>query len=140
MGGLLLAALLAGVIYFPVRIVADAELRAREHHGTVTVDFCRYHGRANDTANCVGSFRSDDGALNVQGVRFSFTGAHQDMIRRETAPASLAGPDDATAEVDEGVGVAQAVMWVLTAVLFAWFVAQVIWFVRALGRHLRASR
>jgi hypothetical protein len=139
MHGLLIAALLAGVIYFPLRIVADAEQRAREHHGTVTVDFCGYRGRANDTADCLGTFRSDDGALIVEGVRFSFYGAHQDKRQHETARASLAGPEDATAELDESVWVGQSVMWVLASVLFGWLVAQVIWFIRALGRHRRAS-
>lgn len=139
MGGLLIAALLAGVIYFPVRILADADARARELHGSVTIDFCTYHGRSNDSAKCVGTFRSDDGALTVEGVHFTFIGAHQDMIKRVTAPATLAGPEDSTADVDESAGVAGAVMWVLDAVLFAWLCAQSVWFVRALRRHRGSS-
>lgn len=135
MGGLLIAVLLAGVIYFPARIVADAAARRREHHGTVVVAFCVYRGRGNDTAECVGDFRSDDGALHVRDVKLGFHGAHQDMIRRTTVSATLAGPEDSTADVDDDVGKGRAVLWTLDALLFAWLVAQLGWFVRALRRH-----
>lgn len=134
-GGLLIAGLLAAVIYFPVRIHAEQAARAREHHGVVTIDFCEYHGRGNDSADCVGTFRSDDGALVVPGVHCTFVGAHQDMRRHATEPATLAGPDDTTASLDEGAWLGPAVMWTLDAILLVWLVAQAVWFVRVYGRH-----
>ena len=134
-GGLLLAGLFAAVIYFPVRIHGERAARAREHHGVVTIDFCEYHGRGNDSADCVGTFRSDDGALVVPDVRCTFVGAHQDMRRHATEPATLAGPDDTTASLDENAWLEPAVMWTLDAILLAWLIAQSVWFVRAVRRH-----
>lgn len=134
-GGLLLAGLLAAVIYFPVRIHGEQAARAREHHGVVTIDACAYHGRGNDGADCVGTFRSDDGALVVPDVRCTFVGAHQDMRRHTSEPATLAGPGDTTASLDENAWLGPAVMWTLEVILLVWLVAQAGWFVRAYRRH-----
>lgn len=71
-GGVLIALLLTVVIYFPVRIFGEREERAREHHGAVTIDYCQYSGRSNDTADCVGTFKSDDDALVVPNVNCLF--------------------------------------------------------------------
>jgi hypothetical protein len=135
MGGLLIAALLVGVIYFPVRIAADEAARALEIRGAVIVEFCTYHGRGTDSARCVGTFRSDDGALVVEGVSIGFVGAHQDMIRRTSERARLAGPGDSTADAEDQAWIGPAVLWTLDAALFAWLIAQVVWFVRELRRR-----
>ncbi len=137
-GGVLIAALLVGVIYFPVRIFTDADARAREHRGIVTVAFCTYSGRSSDVADCVGTFVSDDGTLHVPDVTFSFTGPHQNLRRHDPTEATLAGPDDTTADLPEQVFVEQAVMWTLDATLLAWLIAQTVWFVRTLRRHRAA--
>jgi len=135
-GGLLIAGLLVGVVYFPVRIAADEAARAQEHRGVVSVDFCTYHGRGNDSARCVGTFRSDDGALIVPGVSVTFIGAHQDMSRRSSERARLAGPEDTTADSEDQAWVGPAVLWTLDVLLFAWLVAQVVWFV---GEYRRVA-
>lgn len=69
----------------------------------------------------------------------TFIGAHQDLIQRQTAAATLAGPDDPTADLDENVGTGTAVQWTLDAALFAWLVAQIVWFVREIRRRTRSS-
>lgn len=136
-GGLLVCGLLAVSTWLAVGALRPAAVSYGPHHGTLTHDGgCRFTGRGDDMAECIGTFRSDDGALEVHDVTFSVKRTQGWFDPAERVPGWLAGPTDHSAMSDEGVRTDRFVRGVLAAVLLAWAFGQSAWWVR----HYRARQ
>src|SRR5688500_2804207 len=101
-GGVLIAGLLAGAVWFG----AGAVRPSTAVHGSLTVETCAFGGRGGDTASCTGTFRADDGTVTAAGVTFTLKRRHGWLDYSEPVPARLTGP--ATAVADEAAVVGRA--------------------------------
>jgi hypothetical protein len=146
MGSVLIAALLAGLVYSTGRLVHAVHAYQRERPGVFTVAACQYTpaGKGYWRADCEGDFRSDDGVLSVDGVTVSFQRSSNieiEPIAGTRWRARLAGPDDRTADLSQNLVLMWGLPLTLDAVLLAWLVAQVVWLVRHVRRgSVRTSR
>jgi hypothetical protein len=146
MGSVLIAALLAGLVYCTGRLVRSVNAYQREHPGAFTVAACQYTPARKGywMADCAGDFRSDDGTLSVDGVTVSFQRSSNieiDPMAGARWRARLAGPDDHTADLSQDVVLMWGLPLTLDAVLLAWLIAQVVWLVRQFRRRsARTSR
>jgi hypothetical protein len=140
MGTVLIAALLAGLVYCTGRLVHAVDASQRERPGVFTVAACQYTsaGKGYWTADCEGDFRSDDGTLSVDRVTVSFQRSSNIEIEPMAGRrwrARLAGPDDRTAALSQDLLLMWGLTLTLDAVLLAWLIAQVVWLVRHLRRR-----
>ena len=136
-GGLLVCGLLAVAVGLAVGALRPAAASYGPYHGVLTLDgACRFTGRGADTAECIGTFRSDDGALEVHDVTVSIKRTQGWFDPAERIPAWLSGPTDHSAIPDEGARTDRLVRGTLAAFLLAWALAQSAWWVR----HRRRTR
>jgi hypothetical protein len=142
----LIAALLAGLVYCTGRLVHAVHAYQRERPGVFTVAACRYTPARKGSwrADCEGDFRSEDGALSVDGVTVSVQRSSNieiEPIAGARWRARLAGPEDRTADLSQDLVLMWGLPLTLDAVLLAWLAAQVGWLVRHLRRgSARTSR
>ena len=146
MGSVLIAALLAGLVYCTGRLVHAVHAYQRERPGVFTVAACQYTpaGKGSWTADCEGDFRSDDRTLSGDGVTVSVQRSSNieiEPIAGTRWRARLAGPDDRTADLSQDLVLMWGLPLTLDAVLLAWLLAQVVWLVRHVRRgSARTSR
>jgi hypothetical protein len=137
MGGLLIYVLLAVAGWFAFTALRPAEVSYGGFHGTLTYEgLCKFVGRGYETADCSGTFRSDDGLLQVHDVAFSVHRRMDWLNYDEVIPVRITNPAAREAMPDEGANTDRAVRGVIAVVLVAWAIAQSVWWVR----HYRRTR
>lgn len=135
-GGLLIGGLLALSTWLAIGALRPAAVSYGPHHGTLHSEgFCRFTGRSGNIAECIGTFRSDDGTLEVHDVTFSVT-RHRDWFDpAEPIPGWLSGPTDHSAMSDEDASTDRITRGTIAVVLLAWAFSQSVWWVRHRARE-----
>src|SRR4051812_44357992 len=136
MGGLLIGVLVATAAWLAAGALQQGAQRDGAYHGVLTIEgFCRYDGRHN-VSDCTGTFRSDDGTVEVHDVAFDIPGRKDWLPPAEPIPARLAGPSDRSAVTDKDASTDSAVRGVLSTALVVWALGQSVWWIR----HRRRTR